>query len=813
MCGINVDGGGGNQSGILNTVRISAAAMVIRAVGFLLLQAFLTFCPCESQLTMGELRQFGIDPLDMNNLEPFTNLTIDQIITQAMGGIGVASNNFLASDGKILAELDMLLTEEQYHSLYETPSDHTPIRGRKKRKAVRDTVLRWTSNEIPYRFVPGDFTEKEQYIIRNAMTEWEKYTCVRFRESKSSDYNVLRFQNGRGCNSQLGMVGGEQALNLDANGCRWKGLYLHEIGHALGLVHEHQLPDRDNFIEILYNNVQPNMRIWFNKYSTQEVNQLTVPYEYSSVMHYGVTAFSSDGKLPTIRAKLPEQEERIGQVWRKELSFSDVKVTNLMYKCAAHCSPTIQCKDDGFLDQNCKCVCADGSDDCEVQGKTPPEEDELCLNIHESWQCYVWAFQGECEKNPRFMHEGCKKACGMCGTKESTKNNNHITTWSWQWICIFSGLCPKEWTIGICQDVYPQDKCQRWEENGDCITNDKWMKEYCRATCKACDNSTTDTEDETTNCNNVHKNETECDKWAKKGECQINTKWMLSNCKKSCHACAQKDKIEKEKEEDTDDNGKEDTGGVCLDKHNTVECNRWAQTGECTVNPNWMLPNCRKSCKKCGGSGVCKNVWDDQQCEGWARDRECIKNPRWMKVNCMKSCGGCKETKDDSGHDEGTEFDKTGNTDTGNTNTSGGGSCVNNHKSEKDCNTWAKYGHCDINPWMKKHCAKSCGECSGEEDTTETESTSTGSTNTGNKDKSTGCADTDKNCIQWAKHGYCKNHSYLALSTCRKSCGTCDPNTECSDKHSLCSVWQRGEQCRRNPGYMMRFCSKSCGAC
>ena len=67
------------------------------------------------------------------------------------------------------------------------------------------------------------------------------------------------------------------------------GLYLHEIGHAIGLVHEHQLPDRDQYIYIIYDNVAPSMRIWFNKYSTKDVNQYGVPFEYSSVMHYGVT--------------------------------------------------------------------------------------------------------------------------------------------------------------------------------------------------------------------------------------------------------------------------------------------------------------------------------------------------------------------------------------------------------------------------------------------------------------------------------------------------------------------------------------------
>ncbi len=73
-----------------------------------------------------------------------------------------------------------------------------------------------------------------------------------------------------------------------------KGLYLHEIGHALGLVHEHQLPDRDNYIEILYHNVSPHMQIWFHKYTPREVNQMAVPYEYSSVMHYGITVRGDD---------------------------------------------------------------------------------------------------------------------------------------------------------------------------------------------------------------------------------------------------------------------------------------------------------------------------------------------------------------------------------------------------------------------------------------------------------------------------------------------------------------------------------------
>lgn len=45
-------------------------------------------------------------------------------------------------------------------------------------------------------------------------------------------------------------------------------------------------------------------------------------------------AFSHDGKSQTIRAKQPDKEKTIGRVYKKELSFTDVKIVNLMYNCA-----------------------------------------------------------------------------------------------------------------------------------------------------------------------------------------------------------------------------------------------------------------------------------------------------------------------------------------------------------------------------------------------------------------------------------------------------------------------------------------------
>ena len=37
-------------------------------------------------------------------------------------------------------------------------------------------------------------------------------------------------------------------------------------------------------------------------------------------------------------------------------------------------------------------------------------------------------------------------------------------------------------------------------------------------------------------------------------------------------------------------------------KDNNVKCNYWASIGECSMNPGYMLINCKKSCKQCGNN-------------------------------------------------------------------------------------------------------------------------------------------------------------------------------------------------------------------
>lgn len=66
----------------------------------------------------------------------------------------------------------------------------------------------------------------------------------------------------------------------------------------------------------------------FNKYTTNQVDYLNLPYDYGSIMHYGPTSFSSNG-LPTIQVL--QAGATIGQ--RNKLSDIDIAEIRTYYGC------------------------------------------------------------------------------------------------------------------------------------------------------------------------------------------------------------------------------------------------------------------------------------------------------------------------------------------------------------------------------------------------------------------------------------------------------------------------------------------------
>jgi hypothetical protein len=84
----------------------------------------------------------------------------------------------------------------------------------------------------------------------------------------------------RGCFANVGYSKHQPLeLNVEPNGCDWYRTYLHELGHVLGLMHEHVHPDRK--VIILRKGLD------FNSDNYAEVDDFALsPYDPTSVMHY-----------------------------------------------------------------------------------------------------------------------------------------------------------------------------------------------------------------------------------------------------------------------------------------------------------------------------------------------------------------------------------------------------------------------------------------------------------------------------------------------------------------------------------------------
>nr|BAI68361.1 hatching enzyme [Paracheirodon innesi] len=178
--------------------------------------------------------------------------------------------------------------------------------------------------QVPFT-VSADFSSSDRAVIAGAMATFHSKTCIRF-VSRTIESDYLSIESRDGCYSPVGRSGGQQVVSLSTSGCVYHGIVQHELNHALGFYHEHTRSDRDGYVTINWKNIDPTMQYNFNKENT---NNLNTPYDYSSVMHYGKTAFTING-LDTI-TPIPNASVQIGQ--RVDLSTIDILRINTLYKC------------------------------------------------------------------------------------------------------------------------------------------------------------------------------------------------------------------------------------------------------------------------------------------------------------------------------------------------------------------------------------------------------------------------------------------------------------------------------------------------
>lgn len=186
---------------------------------------------------------------------------------------------------------------------------------------ISNSIKYWPDHRIYYSFAPGFTLHQNVY---NAIREWEINTSLRFIEStSSSDY--IEFFHGDGNFSSLGRIGGKQQISLSKTESH-TGTAIHEIGHAVGLVHEQCRNDRDNYVDIIWDNIIPEFKSQFELYPAGAIRDIGV-FDFSSIMLYSSDAFAKIEGDTTMTTK--DGYFFIGQ--RYYLSSSDIEGVRSIY--------------------------------------------------------------------------------------------------------------------------------------------------------------------------------------------------------------------------------------------------------------------------------------------------------------------------------------------------------------------------------------------------------------------------------------------------------------------------------------------------
>jgi hypothetical protein len=181
----------------------------------------------------------------------------------------------------------------------------------------------------------------EKRAILQAMSHMSSRTCINFRPTKGEKGHLRVYKRLPGdttgwsklCGAELGYAGDKpHILVLGEPDCFPQGRILHELMHVAGFPHEHSRPDRDKYIKIIWRNLlqesledKLNFRTFNGRYAKAG------PYDYYSLLHYGLYTQSVNDNAKTIVPTRPVNEDKVGQ--RDGFTATDVAKLNNFYGC------------------------------------------------------------------------------------------------------------------------------------------------------------------------------------------------------------------------------------------------------------------------------------------------------------------------------------------------------------------------------------------------------------------------------------------------------------------------------------------------
>lgn len=161
----------------------------------------------------------------------------------------------------------------------------------------------WEDGVLPIVF-KNDVSQELQDVVWSACKEWSEAANVKCVHGpyKNRQLVISRkyFGQDGGCWSMLGQSAYflwiKRRMNL-GQGCESYATVLHELGHAFGIGHEHQRPDRDQYLQVLKENISdPYLGLNTKMNFSTQAGQTLGEYDFLSIMQYSRKAFSKNGK-------------------------------------------------------------------------------------------------------------------------------------------------------------------------------------------------------------------------------------------------------------------------------------------------------------------------------------------------------------------------------------------------------------------------------------------------------------------------------------------------------------------------------------
>lgn len=197
--------------------------------------------------------------------------------------------------------------------------------------------IAWPDARVPYTIHES---LKNDDRVQNALLYWNENSPVKFIDKASNDKNWVEFiKYEKATDSEIGMRGGKQQIRISDNH-PYYGAVMHEMGHAVGLIHEHSRSDRDDWViiheECIDNYDDPATKQNYRKIrSSKNVGE----FDFKSIMLYKTSYKDPDNKTcPNITMK--DGKTPI-EVQRSYLSPSDIKTLEELYGVASYGKPKL----------------------------------------------------------------------------------------------------------------------------------------------------------------------------------------------------------------------------------------------------------------------------------------------------------------------------------------------------------------------------------------------------------------------------------------------------------------------------------------